>query len=48
MDVLLKSVKKSSDTKGALTEFWKENFKEKQEMWGLEPTYSAVTTNTFL
>ncbi|UXX79137.1 class I SAM-dependent methyltransferase [Reichenbachiella carrageenanivorans] len=27
-----------------MTEFWEENFVEKQEMWGLEPAYSAVLT----
>jgi hypothetical protein len=25
-----------------MTEFWEENFAEKQEMWGLEPARSAV------
>lgn len=27
-----------------MEEFWESSFKEKQEMWGLEPAYSAITT----
>lgn len=30
-----------------MTEFWEEAFKDKQEMWGLEPARSAVLTNDF-
>ncbi|MBU2913175.1 class I SAM-dependent methyltransferase [Reichenbachiella agariperforans] len=30
-----------------MTEFWEENFIEKQEMWGFEPSYSAVLTKDF-
>ena len=30
-----------------MTEFWEENFIEKQEMWGLEPSRSAVLTKDF-
>lgn len=29
------------------TEFWEKNFIEKQEMWGFEPSTSAVLTNDF-
>ena len=28
-----------------MTEFWEEAFKDKQEMWGLKPTKSAILTN---
>lgn len=28
-----------------MTEFWEEAFKDKQEMWGLDPAKSAVLTN---
>ena len=27
-----------------MTEFWEEAFKDKQEMWGLEPAKSTVLT----
>jgi SAM-dependent methyltransferase len=30
-----------------MTEFWEETFKDKQEMWGLEPAISAVLTKDF-
>ncbi len=30
-----------------MPEFWEEAFKDKQEMWGLEPTESAVLTKDF-
>lgn len=30
-----------------MTEFWEEAFKEKKEMWGLEPATSTVLTNDF-
>lgn len=30
-----------------MTEFWEEAFKDKQEMWGLEPAKSAVLTKDF-
>lgn len=30
-----------------MTEFWEDNFREKQEMWGLEPVDSAVITKDF-
>lgn len=30
-----------------MTEFWEEVFKDKQEMWGLEPTKSTVLTKDF-
>ncbi|WP_375560162.1 class I SAM-dependent methyltransferase [Bernardetia sp. OM2101] len=30
-----------------MTEFWEEAFKDKQEMWGLEPTKSTVLTKDF-
>lgn len=30
-----------------MTEFWEEAFKEKQEMWGFEPSYSAELTKGF-
>jgi SAM-dependent methyltransferase len=30
-----------------MTEFWEEAFKDKQEMWGLEPAKSTVLTNDF-
>lgn len=30
-----------------MTEFWEEAFKNKQEMWGLEPAKSAILTNDF-
>lgn len=30
-----------------MTEFWEENFIEKQEMWGFEPAKSAVLTKHF-
>lgn len=30
-----------------MAEFWEEAFKENQEMWGLEPTISAVLTNDY-
>ena len=30
-----------------MAEFWEEAFKDKQEMWGLEPAKSAVLTNDF-
>lgn len=30
-----------------MTEFWEETFKDKQEMWGLEPAKSAILTNNF-
>lgn len=30
-----------------MTEFWEEAFKNKQEMWGLEPTKSTVLTRDF-
>ncbi|RAJ33063.1 thiopurine S-methyltransferase [Pedobacter cryoconitis] len=29
------------------TEFWESNFIEKQEMWGFEPSNSAVVTKDF-
>lgn len=31
----------------AMTEFWEEAFKEKKEMWGLEPAKSTVLTKDF-
>jgi SAM-dependent methyltransferase len=31
----------------AMTEFWEEAFKDKQEMWGFEPAKSAVLTKDF-
>jgi SAM-dependent methyltransferase len=31
----------------AMTEFWEEAFKDKQEMWGLEPAKSTVLTKDF-
>lgn len=30
-----------------MTEFWEESFKDKQEMWGLEPAKSTILTNDF-
>lgn len=30
-----------------MTEFWEEAFKDKQEMWGLEPAKSTILTNDF-
>ena len=30
-----------------MTEFWEEAFKDKQEMWGLEPARSAIITKDF-
>ncbi|AKK71898.1 methyltransferase [Chryseobacterium gallinarum] len=30
-----------------MAEFWEEAFKDKQEMWGLEPAKSAIVTNDF-
>lgn len=30
-----------------MTEFWEETFKDKQEMWGLEPAKSTVLTKDF-
>src|SRR5574344_1234223 len=30
-----------------MTEFWEEAFKDKQEMWGLEPAASTVLTKNF-
>lgn len=30
-----------------MAEFWEDNFIEKQEMWGLEPSKSAVLTKDF-
>lgn len=30
-----------------MTEFWEETFKDKQEMWGLEPAKSAMLTKDF-
>jgi SAM-dependent methyltransferase len=30
-----------------MTEFWEDAFKDKQEMWGLNPANSAVLTNEF-
>lgn len=30
-----------------MTEFWEQAFKDKQEMWGLEPTKSTVLTKDF-
>lgn len=30
-----------------MTEFWEENFKDKQEMWGLSPSLSAILTTKF-
>ena len=30
-----------------MTEFWEQAFKQKQEMWGLEPAKSAVLTKDF-
>lgn len=30
-----------------MTEFWEEAFKDKQEMWGIEPAKSAVLTKDF-
>ncbi|EIJ43993.1 methyltransferase family protein [Beggiatoa alba B18LD] len=30
-----------------MTEFWEEAFKDKQEMWGLEPAKSAILTKDF-
>ena len=34
-------------TTTAMTEFWEEAFKDKQEMWGFEPAKSAVLTKDF-
>jgi SAM-dependent methyltransferase len=31
----------------AMTEFWEEAFKDKQEMWGLEPAKSTILTKDF-
>jgi SAM-dependent methyltransferase len=31
----------------AMTEFWEQAFKDKQEMWGLEPAKSTVLTKAF-
>ena len=31
----------------SMTEFWEEAFKDKQEMWGLEPAKSALLTVDF-
>lgn len=31
-----------------MAEFWESNFIDKQEMWGLEPSESAVLTKVFL
>lgn len=30
-----------------MAEFWEDNFIEKQEMWGLEPSQSALLTKDF-
>ena len=30
-----------------MTEFWEENFADKQEMWGLEPANAAILTKDF-
>ena len=30
-----------------MTEFWEANFVEKQEMWGFNPSYSAILTKNF-
>lgn len=30
-----------------MTEFWEEAFKDKQEMWGLEPAKSTILTKDF-
>jgi len=30
-----------------MTEFWEQAFKDKQEMWGLEPAKSTVSTMEF-
>ena len=30
-----------------MTEFWEENFIDKQEMWGLKPSHSSVITKDF-
>lgn len=30
-----------------MTEFWEEAFKDKQEMWGFEPSKSTILTNDF-
>lgn len=30
-----------------MTEFWEETFREKKEMWGLEPAKSAILTKDF-
>ena len=30
-----------------MTEFWEEAFKDKQEMWGLNPSKSTVLTKDF-
>lgn len=30
-----------------MAEFWEDNFIEKQEMWGLEPSKSAVLTKDY-
>jgi len=30
-----------------MTEFWEENFIDKQEMWGFEPSHAAVLTKDF-
>ncbi len=30
-----------------MTEFWEESFKDKKEMWGFEPAYSAITILEF-
>ena len=33
--------------KTTMTEFWDQAFKNKQEMWGLEPARSTVLTKDF-
>lgn len=30
-----------------MTEFWEKAFKDKQEMWGLEPAKSTILKNDF-
>lgn len=30
-----------------MTEFWEQAFKDKQEMWGLEPARSTILTKDF-
>lgn len=36
-------VNEKNDGKKQMTEFWEENFREKQDMWGWEPVDSAVS-----